>query len=142
MISKVNSTQNSPTFGWINIAESKNFANRLKREELGRFKDLVQLHSPNPIEVVIKDSENSSKRLEAEIIPAEGMEMPIKDYKERFFEQFGSPLKFIERIAKLSDKMLSEHVNKKLINQELEEIKKINNKQSHLCSSNEIFVEQ
>ncbi len=132
MISKVIPAQNSPSFGWINISECKNLENRLNRDKISKLKELVTAHKTNPIEVKITDMPNSSKRFEAALIPSVNMlyvgskKIGRKDYKETIFEAFGSPLNFIERMANYADKMNSEYAKRKILKEQLKEIKKIN----------------
>lgn len=130
MISKVSPAQNNTSFGWINISKSINLKNRLGQDQVKKLNDLVQLHDTNPIEVRIIDGINSSKKLEALLIPPEEMlcsdsKLTKKHFKETLLETlFFNPASFIERIAICADMIRIEHSKRMYLQKQLENINK------------------
>lgn len=131
MLSKVSSS--NPNFGWLNIdTESKAIVKRLNGnyEDLDRIKALVFANSSNPIEVeILPEFIDSTRKLRAIFTVTDKMQnMGYKggNVKEGFFEQYTSPVNFIERMANKATKMYNEYQAASKFKEALEGINKKN----------------
>lgn len=131
MLSKIDSAQYNQNFGWINISDknvSKNLAKRMSEKDFEKLKNLIQYQKTNPVEVRLC-SYDKSDVIRADIYGGLTTDY-ITDLKEGFFSRLfnKSPMKFIEKMVALSNKL-----NKNLIRR---------NKMNRLAEETQAYADQ
>ena len=126
MISKIDSTQHNPNFGWINLSGNnitKNLAKRMPQKDFENLKNLIKCHKKNPVEVRLYSYDNSDV-IRADIFGGLPSDF-ITDLKEGFFSRLfnKNPMKFIEKMAELGEKVNEKLTKRNELDRMAEELK-------------------